>query len=82
MTVYPKLQVRILPQEMAMEVEVDIDWSTCGCHMVVDSLVSIAEKHWNMKLQGMEVALQGRMLFVLKLSKTVMPGMEGAAVAA
>ena len=62
-----------------MEVEVDIDWVTSGMRIVVDSLVTLSEQQWNMKLTGFEVILRGRMLFVLKLSRTRLPGIVGVA---
>lgn len=71
-------QARIRPKQREMELELDIDWSTCGCHLVVDSLVLVGDKQWNMKLTAVEIALRGRLRFVLKLSKTCMPGIEGA----
>jgi hypothetical protein len=61
-----------------MEIEVDVDWVTTGMKVVVDSLVSVAEQQWNMKLIGIELILRGRMLFVMHLSKTVLPGISGA----
>ena len=70
--------MRIMPGEAALEVEVDVDWQATGSQIVVDSLVSISDKQWNMKLLGFELSLKGRMLFVLKLSKSVLPGIEGA----
>eukprot|EP00892_Ulva_mutabilis_P000158 jgi/Ulvmu1/10142/UM006_0096.1 len=69
--------VRIHPEEAAMEVEVDIDWATSGMRLVVDSLVSLSEQQWNMKLTGFDVILRGRMLFVLKLSRSRLPGIVG-----
>lgn len=60
-----------------MEFEVDVDWVTTGFKIVVDSLVNVAERQWNMKLIGFEVILRGRMLFVLHLSRTVLPGISG-----
>lgn len=60
-----------------MEVEVDIDWVTNGMRIVVDSLVTLSERQWNMKLSGFEVILRGRMLFVLKLSRSRLPGIVG-----
>lgn len=60
-----------------MEVEVDIDWVTSGMRVVVDSLVTLSENQWNMKLTGYEVILRGRMLFVLKLSRSRLPGIVG-----
>lgn len=60
-----------------MEVEVDVDWVTTGMKLIVDSLVQVGERQWNMKLVGFEVILHGRMLFVLHLSKTVLPGISG-----
>ena len=71
-------QARIRPKQREMELEFDIDWSTCGCHLIVDSLVLVADKHWNMKLTAVEIALRGRLRFVLKFSNTCMPGIEGA----
>lgn len=60
-----------------MEFEVDVDWVTTGMKLVVDSLVNVGERQWNMKLIGVELILRGRMLFVLHLSKTVLPGISG-----
>jgi hypothetical protein len=60
-----------------MEIEFDIDWQTCGFHLVVDSLVNVAEKNWNMKLTMHELALRGRLRFVVKLTKKAMPGLQG-----
>lgn len=71
------VQVRIHPKESMMEFEVDVDWVTTGFKIVVDSLVSVAERQWNMKLIGLEVILKGRMLVVMHLSKTVLPGISG-----
>lgn len=71
------MQVRIHPKETMMEFEVDVDWVTTGFKIVVDSLVSVAERQWNMKLIGIEVILRGRMLFVMHLSQTVLPGISG-----
>lgn len=62
-----------------MEVEVDIDWVTNGMRLVVDSLVTLSDRQWNMKLSGFEVILRGRMLFVLKLSRSRLPGIVGEA---
>ena len=37
------MQVRILPGEAAMEIEVDVDWQATGSHLTVDSLVNLSE---------------------------------------
>jgi hypothetical protein len=71
------VQARIMPKDMTMEIELDVDWQMCGSHIVIDSLVDVGDKKWNAKVTIMELVLQGRMLFVLKLSKTMMPGIEG-----
>lgn len=63
-----------------MEIEVDIDWQSCGLHIIIDSLVNVAEKNWNMKLTVHDLALKGRMQFVLRLTKKAMPGLQGVAV--
>jgi hypothetical protein len=60
-----------------MEIEVDVDWVTTGMKIIVDSLVTVGEQEWNMKLIGVELILRGRMLFVMHLSKTVLPGISG-----
>jgi hypothetical protein len=74
---FAAFQVRIHAKEVAMEVEADVDWVTCGMRLIVDAIVDLAEKQWNMKLIGVELALRGRMLFVLQLSRSVLPGIAG-----
>ena len=60
-----------------MEFEVDVDWVTTGMKLVVDSQVHVGERQWNMKLIGVELILRGRLLVVLHLSQTVLPGISG-----
>jgi hypothetical protein len=49
------MQVRIHPKETMMEIEVDVDWVTTGMKIIVDSLVTVGEQEWNMKLIGVEL---------------------------
>jgi hypothetical protein len=61
-----------------MEVEVDVDWPTVGATVLVDTLVLLGERQWRPKIHGCHIHLRGRMLFVLTLSRHVLPGMTGA----
>ena len=38
----------------------------------------MSQNNWNIKVQMHDLAIRGRILMVLKLSKTLLPGVEGA----
>ena len=56
----------------------DLNWDTSGFHFVLDSKVNMGESQWNIKIQMHDLAIHGRILMKLKLSKTLLPGIEGA----